>query len=321
MFRAVKLLAVISRTEFLPALASFFVMGLSWGINPHLSLKELVIPAVLVFAIIMLGSLVGLQLNTIFDHDLDCRDNRKAALVQAFDSQKRDTLKLLAATEALFGSVFVSLLMLDQGKPALLFMWIVGIFLAYAYSVPPLRLKSRSWLALIALLLCICVLPLLFTFYAFASEFDPYFLVFLIGQALSAYSVILPAEIGDYFEDNSSGIETVTVRIGLVKASFSSILLLAAGGILTGTAFFAKLSNGLQPILNIFLLTVAVADLFVLRKLVTLHLLSKEYVSSKNQNVAQEIRRMASHDPRWVILVSQTIVFMSLILLVGKLLI
>jgi 4-hydroxybenzoate polyprenyltransferase len=318
-FKTIRSLAVVSRSEFLPALAGFFIMGLSWGINPRLSFLELAVPAALVFAIIMLSSLIGLQLNTMFDRDLDCSDERKAKLVQAFGSLRRDRLKLLVVIETLLAVLFVFLLVLDTGKLALLFMWIVGIFLAYAYSAPPLRLKSRSWLAFVALLLSICVLPLLFAFYTFASEVDSHFLVFLVGQALSAYGMILPAEIRDYFGDEAMGIETMTVRIGLVKTSFSSIILLAVGGILTGTAFFARLANGPQPTLNIFLLSIAAADLFVLRKLVTLHFLSREYASSKNQDsVAQEIRRVASHSTQWTILVSQTAIFMSLILLVGK---
>lgn len=320
MFKTIRSLAVVSRPEFIPAMASFFIMGLSWGINPHLSFMELVVPTILVFVIIMVSALIGLQVNTIYDHDLDSMDNRKAALVLAFDDLKRGGLKLLVVVETLLGFIFFFLLLLDQWKPALPLMWIVGVFLAYAYSAPPLRLKARSWLALVPLLLSICVLPLLFTFYAFASELDPYFLIFLSGQALSAYSLILPEEIRDYFEDNALGIQTVTVRIGLVKASLSSILLLVAGGILTGTAFFLRLMNGFQPVLNVFLLTIVVADLLVLGKLVTLHFLSKEYVASKNQKLAQNIRRMASDGPKWVILVSQTAIFMSLIFLLGKLL-
>jgi 4-hydroxybenzoate polyprenyltransferase len=319
MFRTPRVLAVVSRLEFLPGSISFFVVGLAWSISPPMSFFEVTISSILVFAIIVLSTIIGFQVNTIFDDDLDRRDDRKARLVQALADLGIGRLKLLIVIETAFGFVFVLLLSLYSGKPALLFMWLVGIFLAFAYSVPPLRLKSRSWLALTALFLSVCVLPLLFTFYTFASEFDPYFLVLLGGQALGAYSTILATEIRDYFEDKEYGIKSLTVRIGLVRVSFLSILLLATGGTLTGIAFFAKLSSIIQPALSVFLITIAIADLFVLRKLVALHSLSKAYEYSKNQRfVSQEIKRVANYSPQWVILVSQTSVFMSLILIVGK---
>jgi len=321
MFKTIKLIAIVSRPEFLPAMASWFTIGFSWGVEPPLRFTELVVPAILSFAIIMLSAVVGLQINTLFDHDMDSTDNRKKGLVQALDILGRSGLKLLVAVEFLFGFTLVFLLLLNQGKPVLLFMWMAGIFLGYAYSAPPLRLKSKCWLASGTLLLVLCILPVLFVFRTFASELELLFLIFLAGQVLSVYGLILPTEIRDYFEDSAMGIETMTVRLGLVKASFLSIIFLSVGGILTGTAFFFRLAFGLQPVLNVFLPTIAVADYIVLRKLKMLHSLSREYTSSKNQNSkAEDIRRLAGHSPRWIILASQSAVFMSLILLVGKLL-
>ena len=282
---------------------------------------ELVVPAILSFAVIVLSAAVGLQINTIFDHDLDSIDNRKKGLAQAMDLLGRNQLKLLVAIEFLFCFTFVFLLLLNQGKPALLFMWIAGIFLGYAYSAPPLRLKSRCWLSLGTLLFVLCILPALFVFHTFTSVLGPLFLLFLAGQVLSVYGLILPTEIRDYFEDRAMGIETMTVRLGLVKASFFSIIFLSAGGILTGTALFLRLAYGLKPVLNVFLPTIAVADCIVLRKLKRLHSLSREYTFSKNQSSrAQDIRKLAADSPRLVILASQSAVFMSLILLLGKLL-
>ena len=319
MFKPIRSLAIVSRLEFLPAMASWFTIGFSWGIEPPLRFTELVIPATLSFAVIMLSAVVGLQVNTIFDHDLDRLDNRKKGLTQAIDLLGPSRLKLLVAVEFLFGSTSVSLLSLNQEKPALLFMWTAGIFLGYAYSAPPLRLKSRCWLSLGTLLLILCILPVLFMYHTFTSELDPLFLLFLAGQALSVYGLILPTEIRDYFEDGAMGIETTTVRIGLVKASFFSIVFLSTGGMLTGTAFLLKLACGLQPVLTVFLPTIAVADYIVLRKLKKLHSLSREYTFSKNQSSRpQDIRRLAAYSPRWIILASQSAVFMSLILLVGK---
>ncbi|MGB9134422.1 MAG: hypothetical protein WCC63_02385, partial [Candidatus Bathyarchaeia archaeon] len=97
----------------------------------------------------------------------------------------------------------LAILLLLSGKLALMVMWVAAVFLAHAYSAPPLRLKSRSWFAVVTLLLVLSILPITFVFHAFASQLDPVFLLFLVGQAFTVYGVIIPAEIRDYFTDKA----------------------------------------------------------------------------------------------------------------------
>jgi len=319
--KTIQLLVTVSRPAFLSAMASWFTIGFSWGVEPPLRLTELATPTILSLSVIMLSSIIGLQVNNIFDHDLDCQDNRKKELVLAVDRLGIDNLKLLVVVEFLLGFAFVFLILINHRSIALLFMWIAGMFLGYAYSAPPLRLKSRSLLSLITLLLVLCILPLLFVFHTFTSRLDSLFFVFLVGQISSVYGLILPTEIRDFFEDRKSNIETMTVRIGLVRASFLSIALLAIGGFLTGAAFFLKLAYGRQSALTVFLLTLAIADCIILRRLGRLHSLSLEYTSLKDKNSkAEDIKELASHSPQWIILASQSAVFMSIILLMTKIL-
>ena len=324
MFKNMKLLWVVSRPEFLPAnLASLF-MAFSWASSPSLVFTwELAILLALSFAIITAVSAFGAQINTMSDYELDSNDERKKRLVQAMDGLGRNRVKSAIIVEFLIGFVLISLLFLIEWKPALLFMWIAGFFLAYAYSAPPLRLKSRSWLALCSLLLVLCFLPIMFVYYTLTSELDPLFLLFLAGQAMTVYAILIPTEIRDYFGDKAMGVETVTVHLGLVKASLLGMVLLGAGGILSGTAFFLKLVFELdKPVLSVFLLAIAVADIIVLREYRKLYCFSKEYTSSKAQgSVAQDIVGLSARNPKWITLVSQTIVFMSLMLLVGKFLV
>jgi 4-hydroxybenzoate polyprenyltransferase len=79
-------------------------------------------------------------------------------------------------------------------------------------------------------------------FYNFTSELNLFFLLFLAGQTLTVYGLIIPTEIRDYFGDKAMNVETMTVRLGLVKASFFGMVLLSAGGILSGAAFFLALA-------------------------------------------------------------------------------
>jgi len=321
MLKTIRLLAIVSRPEFLPANLASLVIGFSWAFNPPLVFTwELVILVALSFATITAVSAFGAQINTMSDYELDSKDERKERLVQAMDGLRRSTVKKSVFIEFLLSLVFVSLLLQIQWKPVLLFLWMAGFFLAYAYSAPPLRLKSRSWLALCALLLVLCFLPILFVYYTMTSGLDPLFLFFLVGQAMTVYAILIPTEIRDYFGDKAMGVETMTVRLGLVKASLLGMVLLSAGGILSGTAFFIKLAFGLsQPMLSVFLLAMAVADYIVLREYKRLYSLSKEYISSKRQgSIAQDITNLSARNPKWITLVSQAVVFMSIMLLVGK---
>jgi 4-hydroxybenzoate polyprenyltransferase len=319
MLEALRLFGTVSRAEFiLPNLGSL-IMGLAWGASPPVDFTRLVVLLVLAFSTINLSSAIGAQINTLSDYELDSRDERKKRLVRAMDSFGRKRLIGLVIIEFLFTLVLVSLFALFQGKPALLFMWVAGIFLGWAYSAPPIRLKARSWLAPAALILVLAVFPVMFAYYSFAFAFDPLFLLSVAGLALTVYGVIIPTEIRDYFGDKAMDIETMTVHIGLAKASFLAIVLLSTGALFTMTAFVLEFLYKQHALLGLSLLTIPVAVLIVLEKFRRLHVLSKEYTHSGGQgSIAEEIVRLSANNPRWIMLVTQTYSFVSLLLLVSK---
>ena len=117
------------------------------------------------------------------------------------------------------------------------------------------------------------------------------------------------------------GIETMTVHLGLVKASLLSIILLSIGGILSGIAFFIPFAQETNPLLSLLIiaLPIAITDLIVLQKLRKLYMLSNEYENSTGFNsIEQEIIDVSTNSPKWIMLVSQTYSLLSVILLVSK---
>jgi len=266
MFETMKSLGTISRAEFLLPNLGSLIMGLAWGAIPSTSIGELVVMIILSFAIINLSSAIGAQANTLSDRELDSKDERKKQLGEAVNSFGPRRLKKVLIVEFALTLILVSIFMLIQQKPILIILWMVGICLGCAYSLPPIRLKSRNWLAPISLILVLAVFPVLFAYYTFTTEMNSFFLVSLIGLALIVYGVIVPTEIRDYFGDKAMGIETMTVRLGLPKASFLGIVLLTAGTILTATAFFLEWAYEQHSLLSVFLLAIPVAVIFVLRK-------------------------------------------------------
>ena len=197
--KTARLLAIVSRPEFIPANSASLIIGLAWGINLPVAdlIWDVLIPVALVYAVISLVAAVAAQINTMADYELDLKDSNKKELVKAMKSVGQSKVKALIIVELLLSLISILLLWQIRGKPALLFFWAAAVFLAYAYSAKPLRLKSRSWLAVLTLIIVLSILPVSFVYYTFTSELDLLFFIFLSGQALTVYGVIVPAEIRD----------------------------------------------------------------------------------------------------------------------------
>jgi 4-hydroxybenzoate polyprenyltransferase len=293
-------------------------MGLAWGATPSTSIVDLVVLILLSFTIINLSSAIGAQANTLSDQELDSRDERKKQLVRALNSFGVNRLKKVLIIEFVLTLILVFLFTLVQQKPILLLLWIIGIFLGCAYSLPPIRLKSKSWLAPISLVLVLAFFPVLFAYYSFTTEMTSFFLLSLTGLALTVYGVIIPTEIRDYFGDKAMGIETLTVHLGLVKASIIAMALLTTGATLTATAFLLQFAFAQHLFLAVLLVAIPAAGSVVLRNFRKLYSLSEEYMVSRNNSVEEEIVRLSARNPQWIMIITQTYSIISIVLLVSK---
>jgi 4-hydroxybenzoate polyprenyltransferase len=318
-FETAKLFGVVSRAEFLMPNLGSLIMGLAWGATRSTSIGDLVILIVLSFTIINLSSAIGAQANTLSDRDLDSKDERKKELVAALNAFGANRLKRVLVAECIMALVLVVLFTYIQQKPGLLVLWIIGISLGCAYSLQPIRLKSRNWLAPISLILVLAFLPVLFAYYTFTNEVTFLFLVSLTGLALSVYGVIIPTETRDYFGDKARGIKTFTVSLGLVKASLLAIVLLTAGATLTVIAFLLQFIYAQHWFLSFFLFAIPVTCFFVLRQFRRLYFLSREYVASNGSDLLEErIVTLSALNPRWIKIITQTYTAISIILLLSK---
>ncbi|HVP26436.1 MAG TPA: UbiA family prenyltransferase [Candidatus Bathyarchaeia archaeon] len=319
MSETIRQLEIISRAEFLLPNLGSLIMGLAWGASSSLTLTDIIISVVFSFTIINLSSAIGAQANTLSDHELDLKDDRKKNLVQALESFGHVRLKRVLVVEFAAALALAVVFAWTEAKPVLLFLWAVGISLGYFYSAPPLRIKSRSWQAPVTLILVLAVFPIFFAYLTFTSDVNPLFLLALAGLALTIYGVIIPTEIRDYFGDKAMGVETMTVRLGLAKASLLSMVLLILGGTLMGTAFLVTFAYGQYPLLMLLVLAIVAANSIVLRQFRKLYRLSKEHEKSSNQNaIAEEITTLSANNPKWIMLVTQTYSLISIMMLVTK---
>ena len=319
----IRFLYQVSRPEFIPANSASLVIGFAWGLTLPIDLLwGFVVPLVLAYAVITFVAAYAAQINSLSDYDLDLKDDTKKSLVKAMSQLKRNTLKTFMVLELAVSFFLLLILVWIQAKPFLLLFWGAGVFLAHAYSAPPIRLKSRGVLAVITLLLVLSVLPVTFIAYVFASSLSYTFFLFLFVQALTVYGVIVPAEIRDYFGDKKNGVVTFTVQLGLTKATLLGIALLGMGGILAGSGLALTFVNGRWPWLMGFLIAMAVVYLYILRKYWRFYVLSRGHAASvaieEEGRLEKEIVTLAAENPKWITLVTQAIVLMYIILLISK---
>jgi 4-hydroxybenzoate polyprenyltransferase len=319
MFESIKSFGTVSRAEFLLPNLGSLIMGLAWGATPSTGIGELVVLMILSFGIINLSSAIGAQANTLSDRELDAKDERKRHLVEETNSFGVSRLKKVLMIEFILTLILVFVFMYIYQRPVLLLLWIAGIGLGCAYSLPPARLKSRSWLAPVSLILVLAFFPVLFAYYSFTNDLNPFFLMSLTGLGLTVYGVIVPTEIRDYFGDKSMSIRTFTVHIGLVKASILGILLLTTGISLTAVAFLMQFVYDQHLFLSVLLLAIPIAGFVVLRQFRRLYFLSKEYSTSNDNSVTEEkIVDLAAHNPQWIMIITQTYSALSIVLLLSK---
>jgi hypothetical protein len=114
------------------------------------------------------------------------------------------------------------------------------------------------------------------------------------------------------------GIETLTVHLGLVKASILAIALLTTGATLTTIAFLLQFTYAQHLFLAILLVAIPTAGFFVLTKFWKLYSLSKEYMASKSNSIEEKLVDLSSHNPQWIMIVTQTYSIISVVLLVSN---
>ncbi len=316
-----KQFAKISRSEFLLPNLGSIIMGLAWGINPPLQAMSVVISVLISFLVINLSSLVGAQANTLYDYQLDLKDERKKELTQALDAFGHKRVRNVIILEIFLTLVLVLALTLYLQKPPLLALWAIGISLGVAFSAPPMRLKARFWIGPITQMLVLAIFPILFAYYSLTSETNMYFLTALIGLSLTVYGVIVPTEIRDYFGDKAMGIKTLTVRLGLNKAAVMGIVLLATGGSLTGLSLILEWYSNQLALLGVLVLSIPIVAGFILSKFLKLYRLTKEYENTNDQNrpvLEQRVTDLSSENPKWIMMITQTYTVLSIILLLSK---
>ena len=312
-------LKVVTRVEFIPANSASVIISFAWaiGLNDSMGIKSL---EFLLFLFVVLSSIgtLGAHWNSYSDYELDQDDPLKKELHRSlFEMEKKKLLRLIWVEILLAGVIFIAFWLIHRDW-VLLVIWLAAFFLAFAYSMPPFRFKAKGFLAFGSLCMVLSILPVLFVYLSTNPSLSTGFLIFLLGHTLIIYSFIIPTEIRDYSVDQSHQIKTMTVWLGLKKASGLAIGLLLIGTVMVVGSYSTSDLFARSPMLIIFLFIIIAANGFVFSQFLRLR---KLIFQSNGDNLAsiKKAVELAADNPKWITISSMGSLSVALITILGKL--
>jgi 1,4-dihydroxy-2-naphthoate octaprenyltransferase len=296
----IKNLVPITRVEFIPANSASVLIGFAWAIDRGYVFNQKSIG--LLFALFVVLSAVGTlgaHWNSYSDQELDADDPTKAKLHKSLTEFGKKTLKNVIWIEFILATAIFLVFWFYHQSWFLLGIWLTAIFLAFAYSMPPIRFKAKGILAFITLCLVLSILPILFIHLTINQSVSGDLLTFLIGHTLVIYSLIIPTEIRDYEVDKNHQISTMTVWLGLKNTIVFAQMLMAVGTILIVIGYLVSGYVWQAPILLASMLIILGCNGYVFVNLNQLRKLI--YISQKDEdNPIKKVWELAENNPKWI---------------------
>ena len=215
------------------------------------SMSDLMSTDVLLFILLFYITVTfSCNINCYYDRDVD-RLYKKDLYFATERLGKR--LNYIMATEAVSG-LTISLILILRGRWITGSLGVLGLFLAYAYSSPPFRVKRRGLISPVPVMVGVYVLPIIAGYATISTEFPVLFWAFLTGYFFLNLGINLVNAAEDADVDSRAGIETLAVRLG-VKRTLGIAVLSQVMGLLAPVSMFLYLNDNCLIVLAFFLLS------------------------------------------------------------------
>jgi len=215
------------------------------------SISDLMSTDVLLFILLFYITVTfSCNINCYYDRDVD-RLYKKDLYFATERLGKR--LNYIMATEVVSG-LAISLILIMRGRWIAGSLGVLGLFLAYAYSSPPLRVKRRGLISPVPVMVGVYVLPIIAGYATISTEFPVLFWAFLTGYFFLNLGINLVNAAEDADVDSRAGIETLAVRLG-VKRTLGIAVLSQVMGLLAPVSMFLYLNDNCLIVLAFFLLS------------------------------------------------------------------
>jgi len=311
-------LKAITRVEFIPANSASVIIGFAWAVRQGATFNWQTVGHLLaLFMVLSAVGTLGAHWNSYSDFELDKDDPTKKDLHTSMLAVGREKLKKIIQVEVVLATAIYVLFYLRKNDLRLVALWLVAFGLAFAYSMPPLRLKARGPLAFASLCLVLSILPMLFVFLSSNPNLNCDFLIFLAGHTMVIYSLIVPTEIRDDAVDRAHSVLTMTGWLGLKKAIHFALGLLGVGTVLILASYFFSEVFATHAWMRLFLLVPLICNGVVFANFWRLRKMIIDPQASEKGTITQAAK-LAGENPKWITLSSMGSLLIAIVTLVGK---
>ena len=203
--------------------------------------SELISMDVFLFGILFY-SVVTFACNINCYYDVDVDSLRKVELA---DSVKYLGKKLVVAMFLeVFVAFFAVIMLVLRGHFLVGVLGLTGLFLAYGYSAPLIRVKSKGAVSPLPVILGVYVLPPVAGHMIVDADISIWFGCFVLGYALLNLGINLLNVAEDHSVDKRTGIRTVSHTIGLKRTALGSLITYTIGAVMVLFVFGIMLVDG-----------------------------------------------------------------------------
>ena len=242
------------------------------------------------------------NINCYYDRDVD-RLYKKELYFAA--ERLGNRLKKIMLFEVLL-AIIISVFLIIGGRWLAGSLALLGLILAYIYSAPPFRVKSRGIWSPFPVMIGVYVLPIIAGYSIISMDFRPIFWLFLTGYFFLNLGINLVNAAEDIDVDKKMGIETIAVRLG-AKKTLKIALISQIIGIFTPIAMYMDIYAGKNPsyplIIWFFLIISAISALYV-----ALHI----FFLFNSENALKAAKKGGKLVPLWFIITRYPLLFMVL---------
>ncbi len=187
-----------------------------------------VIEGIAVFALLYV---TGFMVNALTDRELDLKyDSFKREIGQATEQLGERKVRVILVAHLVAAMALAVHLSLTLQEPLLFGLVALGVFLALAYSLPPLHLKVRGVAAhAVALALSAFAIPFVFLYIVAAGRMDSVGWAICVAFTLTHYGLTYTNQAYDFDEDQREGVLTPPVRLGLKRSLWASAAMVGVG--------------------------------------------------------------------------------------------
>jgi|694.fasta_scaffold17649_6 4-hydroxybenzoate polyprenyltransferase len=190
-------------------------------------------------------------------------------------------------------------------------MVLVGLMLAYAYSMPPYRLKGRGFWQLMFYWVGLFAAPMCLSAYTFAEKFDGSIIGVAAAFGMMQTGVILINTAEDFPEDKGMNVKTIIVAIGILRGIHLSVWLTTLGGLLLGGLLLqAMLAEGWQGWAWLGIIPFGIALIFASSQI--FWLLANIHRKSEGESMAS-VRQSAKLVPLWITSLALTTLWAAIV--------